>query len=147
MRPSSKKYFDILLVEDNPADVRLTMEALNDLKSEKRLFVAKDGEEAIDFVKGEGEFTGAERPDLILLDLNLPKKNGLEVLEELKSDPEYKRIPVVVLTTSGSERDIIATFNLHANSYIQKPVEYENFLEAMDTLRIYWFQTTRLPPK
>ncbi|TGK38817.1 response regulator [Leptospira andrefontaineae] len=147
MNASSKQYFDILLVEDNPADVRLTIEALNDLKSDKRLFVAKDGEEAIDFVKGEGEFVGARRPDLILLDLNLPKKNGLEVLEELKSDPEYKRIPVVVLTTSGSDRDIIATFNLHANSYIQKPVEYDNFLEAMDTLRIYWFKTSRLPPK
>ncbi|MGJ4747075.1 response regulator [Leptospira sp. SA-E8] len=147
MNASSKQYFDILLVEDNPADVRLTIEALNDLKSDKRLFVAKDGEEAIDFVKGEGEFVGASRPDLILLDLNLPKKNGLEVLEELKSDPEYKRIPIVVLTTSGSDRDIIATFNLHANSYIQKPVEYDNFLEAMDTLRIYWFKTSRLPPR
>ncbi|TGJ98523.1 response regulator [Leptospira langatensis] len=147
MSSSKKKYFDILLVEDNPADVRLTMEALEELEEEKRLFVAKDGEEAIDFVKGEGDFVGACRPDLILLDLNLPKKNGLEVLEELKSDPEYKRIPVVVLTTSGAERDIMATFNLHANSYIQKPVEYDNFLEAMATLRIYWFQTSRLPPK
>ncbi|TGJ99388.1 response regulator [Leptospira semungkisensis] len=147
MSVPKKKYFDILLVEDNPADVRLTMEALEELEEEKRLFVAKDGEEAIDFVKGEGEFVGASRPDLILLDLNLPKKNGLEVLEELKSDPEFKRIPVVVLTTSGAERDIMATFNLHANSYIQKPVEYDNFLEAMATLRIYWFQTSRLPPK
>ncbi len=147
MTPVRKKYFDILLVEDNPADVRLTMEALGDLKSEKRLFVAKDGEEAIDFVKGEGDFVGSSRPDLILLDLNLPKKNGLEVLEELKSDPNYRRIPVVVLTTSGADRDIIATFNLHANSYIQKPVEYDNFLEAMNTLKIYWFRTSRLPPK
>ncbi|EPG66949.1 response regulator [Leptospira wolffii] len=147
MSAARKKYFDILLVEDNPADVRLTMEALGDLESEKRLFVAKDGEEAMDFVKGEGEFVGSARPDLILLDLNLPKKNGLEVLEELKSDPDYKRIPVVVLTTSGSDRDVIETFNLHANSYIQKPVEYENFLEAMENLRVYWFRTSRLPPK
>ncbi|MFB5650486.1 response regulator [Leptospira wolffii] len=147
MSAARKKYFDILLVEDNPADVRLTMEALGDLESEKRLFVAKDGEEAMDFVKGEGEFVGSARPDLILLDLNLPKKNGLEVLEELKSDPDYKRIPVVVLTTSGSDRDVIETFNLHANSYIQKPVEYDNFLEAMENLRVYWFRTSRLPPK
>lgn len=147
MSAARKKYFDILLVEDNPADVRLTMEALRDLEDEKRLFVAKDGVEAMDFVKGEGDFIGSSRPDLILLDLNLPKKNGLEVLEELKSDPEFKRIPVVVLTTSGSDRDIMETFNLHANSYIQKPVEYDHFLEAMDNLRVYWFRTSRLPPK
>ncbi|TGK19246.1 response regulator [Leptospira fluminis] len=143
----AKKTFDILLVEDNPADVRLTLEALGEMPTEKNLIVAKDGEEAIEYVKGTGMFSGNSKPDLILLDLNLPKKNGFEVLQELKTDPVLCRIPVVVLTTSNSERDILATFSLHANSYIQKPVEFGNFVDAMRSLRVYWFETSSLPPK
>lgn len=143
----AKKTFDILLVEDNPADVRLTLEALGEMPKEKNLIVARDGEEAIEYVKGTGMFSGSSKPDLILLDLNLPKKNGFEVLRELKTDPVLRRIPVVVLTTSNSERDILATFSLHANSYIQKPVEFGNFVDAMRSLRVYWFETSSLPPK
>ncbi|TGK13969.1 response regulator [Leptospira fletcheri] len=147
MTAIAKKTFDILLVEDNPADVRLTLEALGEMPREKNLIVAKDGEEAIEYVKGTGIFSGSSKPDLILLDLNLPKKNGFEVLRELKTDPVLRRIPVVVLTTSNSERDILATFSLHANSYIQKPVEFGNFVDAMRSLRVYWFETSSLPPK
>ncbi|EQA37551.1 response regulator receiver domain protein [Leptospira inadai serovar Lyme str. 10] len=144
-----KATFDILLVEDNPADVRLTLEALGEAPKSKNLIVVKDGEEALDYVKGEGQYSdsGNSRPDLILLDLNLPRKNGFDVLKELKGDPDLRRIPIVVLTTSGSDRDILQTYNLHANSYIQKPVEFESFIEAMQSLRIYWFQTTTLPPR
>ncbi|EPG75526.1 response regulator receiver domain protein [Leptospira fainei serovar Hurstbridge str. BUT 6] len=147
MNPTIKATFDILLVEDNPADVRLTLEALGEVPKSKNLIVVNDGEEALDYVKGEGSYSGNSRPDLILLDLNLPKKNGFDVLKELKEDPELRRIPVVVLTTSGSDRDILQTYNLHANSYIQKPVEFDSFIEAMRSLRVYWFRTSRLPPK
>ena len=117
--------FEVLLVEDNPGDVRLTQEALKDEAAINNIMVVEDGEQALAFLRREGEHGDARRPDLILLDLNLPKMDGREVLAEIKSDPDLKRVPVVVLTTSQAERDILESYNLHANSYITKPVDHE----------------------
>ena len=118
---------EILLVEDNPGDVRLTKEALKDAKVINNLHVAGDGIEALDFLKRQGKYPGAIRPDLILLDLNLPRKDGREVLGEIKADPGLRQIPVVILTTSKAEEDILKTYDLHANCYITKPVDLEKF--------------------
>lgn len=140
MRP-----IDILLVEDNPGAVRLTREALRDEGVRTRLHVAADGEEAMAFLRNEGGFSQAPRPDLILLDLNLPGKKGSEVLAEVKSDPELQRIPVVVLTTSEDQADISAAYGYHANGYITKPVDLEEFLRAVRAIEEFWFRTVRLP--
>ena len=138
---------DILLVEDNPGDVRLTKEALRDAKVLNQIYVARDGVEAMQFVHNEGPFSNVPMPDLILLDLNLPKKDGREVLAEIKKDPKLKHIPVVVLTTSKADEDIVRTYNLHANAYITKPVDLNRFVEIMHALEEFWFTIVKLPPK
>ncbi len=138
---------DILLVEDNPGDVRLTKEALRDAKVLNQIHVAKDGVEAMEFLNREGSFKEAPAPDLILLDLNLPRKDGREVLADIKKDPRLKRIPVVVLTTSKSDEDIVKSYNLHANCYITKPVDLNRFIEIIHSLEEFWFSIVKLPPK
>jgi CheY-like chemotaxis protein len=136
---------EILLVEDNPGDVRLTVEALKDGKIRNHLSVASDGEEALAFLRRQGQFTNAPRPDLILLDLNLPKKDGREVLKEIKQEKDLKRIPVVVLTTSTAEKDIIKTYDLHANCYVTKPVDFEQFTNVVKSIEDFWFTVVKLP--
>jgi len=143
----SVETIDILLVEDNPGDVRLTKEALKDAKVLNDVHVVQDGVEAMLFLHREGKFSKMPTPDLILLDLNLPKKDGREVLAEIKQDEKLKRIPVVVLTTSKADEDIIRSYNLHANAYITKPVDLNRFIEIMHTLQEFWFSIVRLPPK
>jgi chemotaxis family two-component system response regulator Rcp1 len=138
---------EILLVEDNPGDVRLTIEALKEGKVRNNLSVVKDGVEALAFLRREGNFAGATRPDLILLDLNLPKKDGREVLAEIKEDGALRRIPVVVLTTSKAEEDILRTYDLHANCYITKPVDLEQFISVVRSIDDFWLSVVRLPSK
>ncbi|MBI5184589.1 MAG: response regulator [Nitrospinae bacterium] len=135
----------ILLVEDNPGDVRLTMEALKEGKVNNRLIVARDGVEALAILRKEGEFAEAPHPDLILLDLNLPKKDGREVLAEIKADERLKRIPVVVLTTSQAEEDILKTYDLHANCFISKPVDMDRFIQVVKATSEFWFTIVKLP--
>lgn len=137
---------EILLVEDNPGDVRLTREALHEAKMANNLHVAGDGVEALHFLRREEEHAGAPRPDLILLDLNLPKKSGREVLEEVKEDPDLRRIPVVVLTTSEAEQDIVRSYELHANAYVKKPVDFGSFIDVVRAIEDFWFSVVRLPP-
>jgi CheY-like chemotaxis protein len=136
---------EILLVEDNPADVRLTVEALRDGKVRNHMVVAADGVEALAMLRNEGPYRKVRRPDLILLDLNLPKKNGREVLAEIKSDPKLKRTPVVILTTSKAEEDILRTYELHANCYVTKPVDLDQFLKAVKSIESFWLTVVRLP--
>jgi chemotaxis family two-component system response regulator Rcp1 len=138
---------EILLVEDNPADVRLTREALSSDRLWNRLSVAKDGVEAMAYLRREGTFASAARPDLILLDLNLPKKDGREVLAEIKADADLKLIPVVVLTLSAVEEDILKTYGLHANCYIQKPVDLRQFMKVMKSIENFWLAIVKLPPQ
>jgi CheY-like chemotaxis protein len=135
----------ILLVEDNPGDVRLTIEALKEGKVSNSLSVARDGVEALSFLRREGPHAKAARPDLILLDLNLPKKDGREVLAEIKDDSSLRRIPVVVLTTSKAEEDILRTYDLHANCYITKPVDLEQFISVVRSIDDFWLSVVRLP--
>ncbi len=137
------KLVEILLVEDNPGDVRLTMEALKEGKIRNALSVARDGQEALDFLLDEKK--EHPRPDVILLDLNLPRKNGLEVLEIIKNHEELKKIPVVILTTSEDEQDILRSYEHHANCYITKPVELHNFLDVMKCLQSFWLEIVKLP--
>jgi chemotaxis family two-component system response regulator Rcp1 len=136
---------EVLLVEDSPGDVRLTREAFKDAKVHINLHVASDGARAMAFLKREGEYASAPRPDLILLDLNLPKKDGREVLAEIKEDPTLKTIPVVVLTTSSSEADVLRSYQLHANCYITKPVGLEGFLTVVKSIDGFWLSVVRLP--
>jgi chemotaxis family two-component system response regulator Rcp1 len=140
------KMIEILLIEDNPGDVRLIQEALKENKVKNRLHVAQDGVEALDFLTQKGAFASVPRPDLILLDLNLPKKDGREVLSDIKADPNLKRIPVVVLTTSDDERDILASYNLHANAYVTKPLDLEQFLHIVRQIEGFWLTVVSLPP-
>lgn len=137
---------EILLVEDNPGDVRLTREALRDSKMRNRLSVVEDGVEAMRFLRREEEYSDAPRPDIVLLDLNLPRKDGREVLADMKNDPHLRRIPVVVLTTSDDEHDIIRSYDLHANCYITKPVDLQRFVEIVKTIEGFWFSIVKLPP-
>ena len=141
------KPIEILLVEDSPGDVRLTEEAMIDSRVKNKLNVVMDGEEAMRYLKREGEYSEANTPDLILLDLNLPRKDGREVLKEIKQDPELKRIPVVILTTSRSEQDILKTYESHANCYISKPVDLEEFLRVVRSINDFWLSIVKLPPK
>jgi chemotaxis family two-component system response regulator Rcp1 len=136
---------EVLLVEDSPGDVRLTREALKDAKVHVNLHVASDGAEAMAFLKREGQHAKAPRPDLILLDLNLPKKDGREVLTEIKESPALKSIPVVILTTSASEEDILRSYLLHANCYITKPVDLEGFLKVVHSIDDFWLSIVKLP--
>jgi two-component system, chemotaxis family, response regulator Rcp1 len=137
---------EILLVEDNPGDVRLTKEALREGKVYSNLHTVKDGVEAMEFLRKKGKYKDVPRPDIILLDLNLPKKDGREVLEEIKTDGDLKRIPVVVLTTSKAEEDVLRTYNLHANCYVTKPVDLEKFMVVVKTIDIFWLTVVTLPP-
>jgi CheY-like chemotaxis protein len=136
---------DILLVEDNPGDVRLIQEALRDGKVWNNPHVVSDGEAALDFVYRRGAYLDSPRPDLILLDLNLPKKDGREVLAVIKSDPELKRIPVVVLTTSKEEEDVLRAYNLAANCYVAKPVEFDEFMKVIRMIEDFWLTIVALP--
>ena len=135
----------ILLVEDNPGDVRLTREALKEGKIINELAVVSDGVEAMDYLRRRGKFADASRPDLILLDLNLPRKNGREVLAEIKSDQSMRRIPVVILTVSRAEEDILKSYDLHANCYISKPIDFDQFMKVVRTIENFWFGIVLLP--
>ncbi len=147
MYTNEGKAIDILLVEDNPGDVRLAQEALKESKVHNKMFVVEDGIEAMEFLRQRGKYAGAPRPDLILLDLNLPRKNGREVLAEVKSDNSLKRIPVVVLTVSRDEQDVLKAYDLHANCYITKPIDFEQFIKITKTIEEFWLTIVRLPPK
>ena len=136
---------EILLVEDNPGDVRLTIEGLNEGKVRNNLHVAKDGVEALAFLRRQGQHTDAVRPDLILLDLNLPRKDGREVLSEIKADDSLKTIPVVVLTTSRAEQDVLHSYQLQANCYITKPVDLEQFITVVKSIEDFWLTIVTLP--
>jgi CheY-like chemotaxis protein len=137
---------EILLVEDSPADVDLTREALEDAKVHNNLHVVGDGEQALAFLRREGQYAEAPHPDLILLDLNLPRKDGREVLAEIKQDPALRRIPVVILTTSDAEQDVLRTYDLHANCYITKPVDLEQFITVVKSIKQFWLAIVKLPP-
>ena len=137
---------EILLVEDNPGDHRLTKEALHEGKVYNNLHWVKDGVEAIDFLKQRGRYAGAPRPDIILLDLNLPKKDGREVLSEIKGDRELRAIPVVILTTSKAEEDVLKSYDLHANCYVTKPVDLEKFIVVIQSIDRFWLSVVTLPP-
>ena len=136
---------NILLVEDNPADARLIKEVFKDTKTKNRLYVVKDGVEAMAFLNQEFEYADIPRPDVILLDLNLPRKDGREVLKELKEDDVLKRVPIVILTTSSAEEDIIKTYNNHANCYITKPVDFDQFLKVINSIEDFWLSVVKLP--
>jgi two-component system, chemotaxis family, response regulator Rcp1 len=136
---------EILLVEDNPGDVRLTIEALKEAKVRNHLSVAKDGVEALAFLHREGSYAAAARPDLILLDLNLPRKDGREVLAEIKADASLRAIPVVILTTSQADQDILRSYELHANCYITKPVDLDQFITVVKSIEDFWLTIVTLP--
>jgi len=136
---------EVLLVEDNPGDARLTQEALREGKLRNRIHHARDGVEALAFLRREGEFHDAPQPDIILLDLNMPRKDGREALKEMKADPVLRRIPIVVLTTSKAEEDILRSYDLGVNSYVTKPVTFKSLVELIKVLGQYWFEVVELP--
>jgi chemotaxis family two-component system response regulator Rcp1 len=146
MSPEEGIPISILLVEDNAGDVRLTQEALKEGRVANTLHVVIDGVEALQFLRREGKYSNAPRPDLILLDLNLPRLDGRQVLSEVKKDPELKRIPIVVLTTSKAEEDVLETYDLYANCYIAKPVEFDKFVGVIKMIDQFWLTTVKLPP-
>ena len=139
------KNIEILLVEDSPADILITREAFQDARLMNTIHVVEDGVQALEFLRREGNYASAPRPDLILLDLNLPRKNGREVLAEIKETAEFKSIPVVVLTTSNADEDILKAYDLHANCYVIKPVGFDNFLKAVQSIENFWFSVVVLP--
>ena len=141
------KIVDILVVEDNLADANMLRELFEEGKIANNLYVVTDGESAIDFLRKKGEFSTSPRPDLILLDIGLPKKGGIEVLADIKADPELRRIPVIMLTTSSAEDDILKSYDLHANSYINKPVGLSQFFEVVQSIEDFWFGSVKLPPR
>jgi CheY-like chemotaxis protein len=142
---SAGRAIEILLVEDDPGDELITREAFEHNKLKNNLHVAHDGEEGLDFLYRRGPFEGAPRPDLILLDLNLPKYDGRQLLEKVKSDPDLSRIPIVVLTTSSAEEDILRSYELHANAYVTKPVDLDQFINAVRQIDEFFIQVVRLP--
>ncbi len=145
MVETNTKTIEILLVEDNPGDVRLTREAFKEGKVYNHLSVAMDGVEALAFLKQEGAYADAVRPDIILLDLNLPRMDGRELLSKIKADSDLRRIPVVILTTSKAEEDILQTYDLHANCYITKPVSLDQFIKVVKSIKEFWFSIVKLP--
>jgi chemotaxis family two-component system response regulator Rcp1 len=147
MKAGESKPADIVLVEDNAGDVRLIVEAFKENKFLNNLHVAKDGVEAMEFLHKEGKYADAVHPDLILLDLNLPKKDGREVLEEIKVDPNLKRIPVIILTSSKAEADIFKTYDLHANCYITKPIDMDQFIGIVRSMENFWLTIVTLPTR
>jgi two-component system response regulator len=142
---SLPRHIEILLVEDSPADILLTREAFEQNKLMNTLHIVEDGIEALDFLHKRGRHDSAPRPDLILLDLNLPRKNGREVLAEIKADPSLRSIPIVVLTTSSADEDILQAYDLNANCYVVKPVGFDNFMKAVQSIRHFWFSVVSLP--
>ena len=144
---ASGRPVEILMVEDNPGDVGLTRETLKDSKLLNHMSVVNDGVEAMAFLRREGKYVNATRPDLILLDLNLPKKDGREVLAEIKTDEQLRRIPVVILTTSSAEQDILEMYDLHANCFITKPVNLDQFTTVVKAIEEFWFTIVKLPPE
>jgi Response regulator containing a CheY-like receiver domain and an HTH DNA-binding domain len=147
MGNSTVKLIDILVIEDNSGDARLIKEVLNENKILNNLFFAKNGVEAMDFLYKKGEFKKVPRPDLIILDLNLPKKDGREVLAEIKSDIDLKSIPVVIMTISQAEEDIFKSYKLHANCFITKPIDLNQFIKVIKSIEDFWFTIAKLPPK
>ncbi len=143
--PPQQRPIEILMVEDSPSDAQLTIEALHAAKIANRLSHVEDGVEALRFLQRQGPYASAPRPDLILLDLNLPRKDGREVLDELKQDPDLKVIPVVVLTTSRSEQDVLRSYQLHANCYITKPVDFTQFMKVVQAIESFWLTIVTLP--
>ena len=141
------KPVEILLVEDNKGDVGLIEEVFEEAKIRNNIHVAEDGEEAMLYLHGEGKFSGSPRPDIILLDLNLPKKDGREVLREIKEDDNLKNIPVVILTTSNAEKDILRAYDLHANAYITKPLDFDQFIKVVESIENFWLEIVKLPTK
>jgi chemotaxis family two-component system response regulator Rcp1 len=137
---------EILLAEDNPGDIRLTQQALKDSKMHNNLHVVNDGEQAVSFLRRLPPYENAPRPGLFLLDLNMPKKDGREVLEEMKEDPELRSIPTVVLTTSEADQDVVSAYQLHANAYITKPVDFDQFVNVVKGIQEFWLTIVRLPP-
>jgi two-component system, chemotaxis family, response regulator Rcp1 len=146
MPDSPMRLVEILLVEDSPSDAELTVEALREAKMRNRLSIVEDGVQAMEFLRRQGQYGNAPRPDLIMLDLNLPRKDGREVLAEIKADPKLQNIPVVVLTTSRAEQDILRSYNLHANCYVTKPVDFDRFVEVAHSIESFWLSIVVLPP-
>lgn len=146
MRPKNGDPIQILLVEDSPGDIRLTREVLRDAKIANELHIVGDGEEAMRFLRQQDGYADRPRPDLMLLDLNLPRKDGREVLAELKEDPALHRIPVIVLTTSAAERDIVRSYDLQAACYITKPIDLDEFISVVRSIESFWLSIVRLPP-
>jgi two-component system, chemotaxis family, response regulator Rcp1 len=147
MSQTNFKLIDILVIEDNPGDARLIAEAIKTYKILNSLSIVRDGEEAMDFLNKKGEFAGAPRPDLIFLDLNLPKMDGREVLAKIKLNDEFKQIPVVVMTISAAEEDIIKSYSLHANCYVTKPIDLDQFVKVVESIDDFWFSLVKLPAK
>ncbi|OFV94248.1 MAG: hypothetical protein A3F68_08565 [Acidobacteria bacterium RIFCSPLOWO2_12_FULL_54_10] len=145
-RPREVRSVEVLLAEDNPGDVRLTREALKDSRVRVNLSVAVDGEEALAFMRRQGKYSGAPRPELVLLDLNMPKKDGREVLAEMRKDPNLVCIPVVVLTTSEAEEDIVSSYKFHANGYVTKPTYVDQFRVVVKAIEEFWMRVAKLPP-
>jgi CheY-like chemotaxis protein len=145
MAPSRAEPIEILLVEDSPDDADLTVDALRDGRVRNRVTVVDDGVKAMAYLRREGKYGNAPRPDLVLLDLNLPRKNGHEVLAEVKQDPDLRRIPVVIMTSSDDEKDILAAYNLHVNCYVTKPVDLDQFIGVVKSIEHFWFSIVKLP--
>ena len=141
------KQIEILLVEDNKGDVGLIEEVFEEAKIRNKLHVAEDGEEAMLYLRGKGKFSGFPRPDIIILDLNLPKKDGREVLREMKEDEKLHNIPVIVLTTSNAEKDVLGAYDLHANAYITKPLDFDQFIKVVESIENFWLEIVKLPTK
>lgn len=142
---NNTRSIQILLVEDNPGDARLTIEAMREAKVRNKIHIVEDGVQAMQFLRREGTYADARRPDLILLDLNLPKKDGREVLAEVKADPALRRIPVVVLTTSSADEDVLRAYDLHANCYVTKPVDLTQFMKIVSQIEEFWVKVVILP--
>ncbi|HUR49775.1 MAG TPA: response regulator [Acidimicrobiales bacterium] len=147
MSESPPQPIEVLLVEDDPGDVLMTQEAFADYKIANRLSVVTNGEDAIAYLRKQGRFEGVPTPDLVLLDLNLPRRDGREVLRDIKGDPDLRRIPIVVLTTSEAEDDVLASYDLHANAYVRKPVDFEQFVAAVRSIDDFFITVVRLPPR
>jgi chemotaxis family two-component system response regulator Rcp1 len=141
------KSIDILIVEDNSGDARLIKEVLNENKIYSSLYIVNDGVDAMDFLRNKGKYKTAPKPDLVILDLNLPRKDGREVLAEMKSDDILKHIPIVIMTISQAEEDILKSYNLHANCYITKPIDLNQFIKVVKSIEDFWFSIVKLPPK
>lgn len=147
MENNSINTIDILIVEDNKGDARLIKEVFNENKVFNSLYFVNDGVEAMDFLNARGKFKGVPKPDLIILDLNLPRKDGREVLAEIKSDNKLKHIPVVIMTISQADEDILKSYNLHANCYVSKPIDLNQFIKVVKSIENFWFSVVKLPPK